>query len=79
MTKKNKLIQKILQGKTISNDEAIKILTTLGFEGKKRIRSGSSHKILSKNEMTISLVLNRKELKSYQLEQLQKILKIEGY
>ncbi len=79
MTKRDKLIQKILAGKKISNDEAIKVLITLGFQGRIRIRSGSSHKIFTKNEMTINLVLNRKELKLYQLQDLQEILKKEGY
>ncbi len=79
MTKKDKLIQKILENKKISTDEAIKILINLGFKSKTRIRSGSSHKIFTKEEMTITLVLNRKELKPYQIQDLQEILKKEGY
>ncbi len=79
MTKIDKLIQKILNSKTISTDEAIKLLINLGFYNRKRIRSGSSHQVFVKNEMIISLVADRKELKPYQMQQLQEILKKEGY
>ena len=80
MTKLDKLIKKVLEGKAISTDEAIKLLLTLGYLKRKRIRAGSSHQIYVKDNMpSVALVANRKELKPYQIQDLQEILKKEGY
>ena len=79
MTRLDKLIQKILKGNTlISMDETIKVLTSLGYEAQKQ-NSGTSHITYKKTNSRITLVLNRKELKNYQLNELQAILKKEGF
>ena len=79
MTKRDKLINRILEGKTVSNDGAVNLLEFLGFKTRKKTRTGSSHMVLVKDEQSITLVLNRKELKGYQVKLLQDILRKEGY
>jgi predicted RNA binding protein YcfA (HicA-like mRNA interferase family) len=75
MTKQQKLIQKVLEGKTISTDEAIKLLLDLDFI-KHNQNSGTSHVTYKKGREKITLVLNMKELKKYQIKLLQETLKI---
>ena len=77
MTKQQKLIQKVLEGKTISTDEAIKLLLDLGFI-KHNQHSGTSHVTYKKEKEKITLVLNMKELKRYQIKLLQDILKLKN-
>jgi hypothetical protein len=79
MTKRDKLVSRIFEGKTVSNEEAVNLLLFLGFKTRKKTRTGSSHIVLVKNEQSITLVLNRKELKGYQIQLLQDILTKEGY
>ena len=76
MTKRDKLIQKILEGKTISTEQAITLLTFLGYE----TRSGKgSHVTYTKADFSITLVRERKELLPYQLKDIKAILESEGY
>jgi len=76
MTKKDKLIQKILENKTISTDQAITLLLYFGYEE----RSGKgSHVTYTKAENSMTLVRERKELLLYQLKHLKTILESEGY
>jgi predicted RNA binding protein YcfA (HicA-like mRNA interferase family) len=80
MTKIDKLINKILLGNTtISTDEAIKVLLRLGYEVQKQ-NAGTSHITYKKQgDISITLVLNRKELKKYQIKAIQELLNHEGY
>ncbi len=73
MTQFDKLISKILEGKTISTDEAIKILTNLGYTPQKQ-NSGTSHITYKKGQSRITLVLNQKEIQKYLIRQLQAII-----
>ena len=79
MTKRNKLIQKILNSvSTIYMDEATNVLIAIGYNPQVQ-NSGSSHITYKKLDRAITLVLNRKELKPYQIKKLREILKEEGY
>ncbi len=74
MTKKDKLIKKLFESKTISFDEADKILTDAGFLPE-RPASGSSHITYRKQgKNPVTLIRNRKELKPYQIKMLQETL-----
>ena len=78
MTKRDKLIQKILNGKSdISPSEAIKILEFLGFVAS---QIGSSHLTFRKpSRPSVTIVLTQNPLKSYMVEKLQDALKNERY
>ena len=78
MSKRSKLIQKILKGSSdVSLDEAIKILELLKF---KAVSTGSSHLTYRKqNCSSITIILTQDPLKPYLLEKLQEALKHEGY
>lgn len=79
MAKRNKLIQKILNStSSISMDEVINILLAIGYNPQIH-NSGSSHITYKKLDRAITLVLNRKELKPYQIKKLRELLKEEGY
>ncbi len=80
MTKREKLIQKILKGDTnISPEEAMKILINLGYVATPP-SGGSSHITFRKfNSMPITLVLTQNPLKPYMITKLQTALKNEGY
>jgi predicted RNA binding protein YcfA (HicA-like mRNA interferase family) len=76
MSKCEKLIQKILSGKNVSYDEAENMLLNLGFQLKIR---GSHHNFRKpKYHRTIS-IKKRPQLLSYQVNDLQEVLKDHGY
>lgn len=78
MSKRDKLIQKILKGKSeISPSEAVKILELFGYvaEGPS---GGSSHLTFRKpNTMSVTIVLTQNPLKPYMVAKLQAVLKNE--
>ena len=78
MSKRNKLIQKIIQGGSdVTPDEAVKILEMLDFVASP---TGGSHLTFRKpNRPSVTIVLTQTPLKSYLLEKLQETLKNEGY
>lgn len=79
MSKRDKLIQQILNGNNISYEEAEKILIYLGYIAEAP-NSGSSHITFRKDPLEkITLVLNRKELKPYQIKMLQDALRKAGF
>lgn len=80
MTKKDKLIQKILNGKSvITIEEAEKILLFLGYDTEQPA-SGSSHITYRKYDCnSVTLVLTQKELKDYLIKKLQEALRKAGY
>jgi len=75
---RDKLIQKILKGKSdVTPDEAVKILEMLGFTASP---TGGSHLTFRKpNRPSVTIVLTQNPLKPYLLEKLQETLKNEGY
>jgi predicted RNA binding protein YcfA (HicA-like mRNA interferase family) len=72
MTKRDKLIQKILQGKNISYAEAEKVLLSLGYELINQEGSHATYGKKGKNHIT--LVANKKEMKSYQVKLIQEAI-----
>ena len=78
MSKRNKLIQKIFNGKSdVTVDETIKILEMLDFRASS---NGGSHLTFRKsNRPSVTIVLTQNPLKPYLLEKLQEALKNEGY
>jgi predicted RNA binding protein YcfA (HicA-like mRNA interferase family) len=78
MSKRDKLIQKILRGNAdVTPDEAIKILEKLGF---KATPSGGSHLTFRKiSRQSVTVILTQNPLKHYLLEKLQEVLINEGY
>ena len=78
MTKLEKLIQKILEGKSIITiDEAEKFLQKMEYTAEKA--TGSHITYRKENKDPVTLVLTTKELKPYMLKKLQKLLQDEGY
>jgi len=78
MSKLNKLIKKILEGKSdVTPDEAIKILEMLGFYASPG--SGSHLTFRKPNRQSVTIVLTQNPLKPYLLEKLYEALKNEGY
>jgi len=77
MTKRNKLIQKILQGKNISSDESEKILLYFGYELVNR--EGSHVTYGKKGKAHITLVVNKREMKSYQVKLIQEAINEQKY
>ena len=75
MTKRDKLIQKILDGKRIPYSDAENILISLGYTPK--IPSGgSSHVTFRKNNCEqITLVKTQNPLKDYLMKQIREVLK----
>lgn len=80
MTKKDKLIQKILKGNSvITIEEAEKTLLFLGYDAEQPA-SGSSHITYRKQDCnSVTLVLTQKELKIYLIKKLQEALRKAGY
>ena len=78
MSRRDKLIQKILNGKSdVTPDEAVKILELLGF---RTSPSEGSHQTFRKlHRQSVTIVLTQNPLKPYLLEKLQEALKNEGY
>ena len=80
MSKRDKLIQKILNGKSeITPDEAKKVLEQFGFVADGPA-GGSSHLTFRKpNSQSVTIVLTQNPLKPYMVAKLQAVLKNEGY
>ncbi|MCL2411334.1 MAG: hypothetical protein FWC97_06790 [Treponema sp.] len=78
MSKRDKLIQKILTGKSgVTPDEAVKVLEMLNFRASS---AGGSHLTFRKqNSQSVTIVLTQNLLKPYLVEKLQETLKKEGY
>lgn len=78
MSKKDKLIQKILNGKSAINPaEAVKILENYGYVATGP-NGGSSHLTFRKlNRPSITIVLTQNPLKPYIVEKLQNAIKME--
>jgi len=78
MSKREKLIQKIMLGKSdITPEEAVKMLETLGFRASP---TGSSHLTFRKpSSQSVTIVLTQNPLKPYLVEKLREALKNEGY
>lgn len=76
MSKIEKLIQKILNGQSVSYEEAEKLLIRLGFD----LNVRGSHHVFRKNGYAKNISLKRRsELLAYQLEDLKEVLKDHGY
>lgn len=76
MGKTEKLIQKILNGKNVSYDEAETLLTKLGFD----VRARGSHHVFGKSGYTKNITLKRRsQLLPYQINLLVEVLKDHGY
>ena len=80
MSKTDKLIQKILKGKSeITPAEARKILEMFGYIAQGPA-CGSSHLTYRKpNAPSVTIVLTQNPLKPYMVAKLQAVLKYEGY
>ncbi len=80
MSKRDKLIERILNGKNdITPDEAVKILEYFGYKAKSP-SGGSSHLTFrKKNALSVTIVLTQNPLKPYMVSKLQAVLKNEGY
>ncbi len=76
MSKFEKLIQKILQGKNVSYQEAENVLLALGFELKIR---GSHHNFRKPKYPRTLAIKRRPQLLDYQIDDLQQVLKDHGY
>ena len=76
MSKLDKLIKKILNGKNVSYDDAENILITLGFQ----LKISGSHHIFRKPQYqkTVSIKI-RPQLMPYQVNDLKEVLKDHGY
>ncbi|OGI00485.1 MAG: hypothetical protein A2Y25_12100 [Candidatus Melainabacteria bacterium GWF2_37_15] len=75
MTKKEKLIQKVLSG-TISTVEAMKILTQIGYETNS---TKGSHQVWRKpGRQPIVLILSKKDLPFFLREQIVEAMRMEG-
>ena len=78
MSKKDKLIQKILNGESvITPSEAVKVLERFNF---KSVKTASSHLTFRKpNCPSVTIVLTQNPLKPYLIEKIQEVLTNEGY
>ena len=78
MSKRDKLIKKILRGNSdITPDEAVKTLETLGFRATPT--AGSHLTYRKQNCPPVTIVITQNPLKPYLIEKLQETLKHEGY
>ena len=75
MSKREKIIDKILNDKTISFEEAKSLLIHLGYIERCK---GSHHSFSMVGQNTLTLT-NRRELKKYQLQLLKEVLENHGY
>jgi predicted RNA binding protein YcfA (HicA-like mRNA interferase family) len=76
MSKREKLIQKIMDGRNVSYDEAETILSHLGFS----VEVTGSHHVFRKNGYSKNVSLKiRAELKNYQIKLLKEVLEDHGY
>ena len=78
MSKYDKLIQRVFQGKSdLTPDEAGNILKGLGFHAS--INSGSHRTFRKANRPSITIVLTQDPVKPYLLDKLKEALINEGY
>jgi predicted RNA binding protein YcfA (HicA-like mRNA interferase family) len=76
MSAEEKLIQKILAGRSVSYKDAEKMLFKLGFD----VKITASHHIFRKKGYSTNVSLKRRaELLSYQIKLLQEVLEDHGY
>jgi len=76
MSKRQKIIEKILSGRVVSYEEAENILLHLGFAVEVR----GSHHTFRKDGFVKNISLKRRpQLLPYQLEMLKEVLKDHGY
>ena len=75
MSKRDKIIEKILNDKTISFEEAKGLLLHLGYIE----RSRGLHHSFSKIDQNTLTLTNKRELKKYQLRILREVLENHGY
>ncbi|GBF23413.1 toxin-antitoxin system toxin component HicA family [Candidatus Gastranaerophilus sp. (ex Termes propinquus)] len=74
MSKRDKLIQKIMTGKNVSYTEASRVLIDLGYIPK-QTSGGSSHITFRKNECEkIVLIQTQNPVKPYIIKQIQEAL-----
>ena len=79
MSRREKLIQKIMSGVCIDFSEAEKLLTDLGYVSEYP-QGGSSHKTFRKQGCDkITLVSTQKPLKKYAMKMIQSALIKEGF
>lgn len=76
MSKIEKLIEKIFNGKNISYDDAERILLYLGFQLKIR---GSHHNFRKPQYHRTVAIKKRAQLLSYQIDDLKEVLKDHGF
>jgi predicted RNA binding protein YcfA (HicA-like mRNA interferase family) len=76
MSKIDKLIQKILNGKNVSYQEAENLLLNLGFQLKIR---GSHYNFRKPGYAKTIVIKRRKLLYDYQIDDLKEVLKDHGY
>ncbi len=76
MSKFQKLVEKVLEGRNVSYEDAEKILEHLGF--KKRVR-GSHHVFSKDNYIKNVSIKKRSQLLSYQVNDLKEVLREHGY
>jgi len=80
MSKRDKLIQKVLNGKSgISPQEAAKLLESLGYKSAGPANRSSHLTFRKSYRYSITIVLTQNPLKPYMVEKLQTALKNEGY
>ena len=77
MSKRNKLIQKIMHFGEVSYQEAEKVLLSLGYDNRYP-NNGSSHISFRKeNRTTITLVSTQEPVKRYLIEKIQNAILLE--
>lgn len=77
MTKKEKLISKILENKPITINEVIKLLTWVGYTDTST--KGSHQSFRKTGRPLITLVLTDKDTSKYIIQDLKNALNLEGY
>jgi len=76
MSKFDKLVKTILEGRSISYADAEKLLKKLGFE----LRTKGPHHVFGKEDYEKNISLKkRSQLQPYQIRLLQEVLKDHGY
>jgi len=77
MSKRDKLIQKIMRSGEVTYKEAEKVLLSLGYDNRYP-NGGSSHiSFRKKNHTTITLISTQEPIKQYLLEKIQNAILLE--
>lgn len=79
MTRREKLIQKLLNGQSIKTEEAIKIIESLGYESRKTKTTGSHRTFRKPGHDLITIVLTHNYIPEYTISDIQNTLEKEGY